>query len=582
METLGRLLAVTCTISACGTVTSSGDGGEGGSGLDAGPGGGGVDAAAAPSRERLFHVVPEADGAARLYAADLVDDALEPARLLSGQPVNPAAVVSSVRISADGQTLVYQADGETAGEPDLYAVRFDGPDPDPPVRLSDAQDAAYVVESFLAADGSAAIYGSGTSSGGWVFVEQYYFVDLSGPAPGAPVPLGGGDTVYGGTLSEDGSAFAFIEGGNARVVSLRTRPIAAVQVGRAAAGRQGVQSLALTPDGSAIALAGDLVTADVTELFVADLSGAIPGPARRASRPLVANGDVDAGVLAIPTYHFSADGKLLAYLADARTDGVTELFVVDVSGGLPGENARVSADLVAGGDVMVESGSSPFSPDGRLIAYRADQLSDDVFELFVVDVSGGVPAEARRINGPLAAGGDVSSYAFAPDGNGIAYRADQRADDLVELFYADTSGFQPAPAQRVNADPVSGGDVSTSIAFPGDAGEIAFAGDLVADERAEVYRAVIAGGALQSAERVQAASPATSRIHSIAFSAGGSLVFSGDTARTTCDLWIAVRGGATLNEAQRVNVSTAQEGRTIAFWLRPLPITSVRSRLYLP
>jgi len=553
---------------ACGTVTAAGgddDGDGGGEHADGGPGdrdpdGGG---GSASRFVRVLHTVPE-EGATRLYAADVIDGAIQPARLLSGE--TPGGIVDRVQASDDGQTVVYRSDAESAGEPDLYLVRFEGDQPGAPVRLSDDHGASYVVQSFLEADGSGAIYGAGTVGGGFVSIEDYYAVDLSGPAPGAPVPLGHGSFVYGGVLAEDGSTFAFLEDGAAYVVALDgAAPPEPVRVGPAAGDAQNVVALALAPDGSAIALVGDLTTDGVNELYVADVSGASPGPVRRANRTLVAGGDVYVGPLGLVSHYFSPDGGQLAYFADARIDGVTELFVVEVSGGTPGSSERVNGDPVAGGAVL-PGYTSPFSPDGRLIAYRADQLSDGVTELFVADLTSGAPAAARRVNGVLAAGGDVSSYRFAPDGSGLVYQADQRSDEVTELYYADTRGSQPGPPQRVNRDPVSGGDVSSPVAFARDGGSLACAGDLMVDERAELFLAAIADGTVEPAERAQASSAATSGIYSIEFAPDGSLVYAGDTARAACDLWIAEPGGG---EAQRVNITTARDSGVIGFWLRP-------------
>jgi Tol biopolymer transport system component len=565
------MVGLACAALACGTVSSSG-GGDDGPDRERPDGAppGGVDAGLRqPDRLRVFHTVPE-EGATRLYSADVIDGEIAPARLLSGGQASAAAIVDDVRISSDGQVVLFTADAESPGQPDLFLVRFDGDEPDPPVRLSEAYGNRYVIDVYLAPDGTGAIFGVGYWGGGFIVIEQYYFVDLSGAAPAAATLLATDDSMFGGTMSQDGSAFAFIRGGSAYAVALDgADPPAAVRVGPAAGTGEQVRSLALAPDGSAIALVGDLTSDDVFELYVSDLSGASPGPIRRASRALVAGGDVDPGVVGIATHFFAPDGGMLAYLADARTDGVTELFVVDVRGATPGTSQSVNGDLVAGGSVSF-AWASPFSPDGRMIAYTADQVTNGVSELFVSELSGGAPGVARRVNGALVAGGNVSTFLFAPDGSGLVYRADQRTDDVTEIYFADTRGPEPGPAQRLNGDPVAGGDVSSAVALSGDGGAIAYAGDLMVDARAEPFLAAIDEGTAAPAERVAESSAATSGINSIAFAADGSVVYAGDTARASCDLWIVGRGDATLGEAQRVNTTTATDSGGIHFWLRPL------------
>ena len=574
---LGRLLAglpllvgLACSTLACGTVSSPGGGDDGPDGErpDGGPPGGADAGPPQLDRLRVFHTVPE-EGATRLYVAEVVDGEIAPARLLSGGQASAAAIVDNVHISSDGQVALFTADAEAPGQPDLYLVRFDGDEPGAPIRLSEAYGNRFVVEVFLSPDGTGAIFGVGYGGGGVFVIEQYQFVDLSGAAPTAPALIAADDSMHGGTMSRDGSAFAFIRDRAAFVVSLDgASPPAAVRVGPAPGTGEEVRTLALASDGSAVALVGDLTTDGVFELYLSDLSGSSPGPIRKASRALVDGGDVDPGILGIPTHFFSPDGGTLSYLADARTDGVTELFVVDVSGATPGTSQSVNGDLVAGGAVSF-SWDSPFSPDGRMIAYRADQVTDGVSELFVAELSGGAPGVARRVNGALVAGGSVSTFLFAPDGSGLVYRADQRTDDVIEIYFADTRGPEPGPPQRLNGDPVAGGDVSAAVALSGDGGAIAYAGDLMVDARAEPFLAAVDRGTVAPSERVAASSAATSGIHSIELAADGSIVYAGDTARASCDLWIARRSGATLEEAQRVNTTTAGDSGAIRFWLRP-------------
>jgi len=180
--------------------------------------------------------------------------------------------------------------------------------------------------------------------------------------------------------------------------------------------------------------------------------------------------------------------------------------------------------------------------------------------------------EARFLSGTrqlIFEGRRAGEGYFAPDGNALIYRADQESDEVTELYYADTRGSQPGPARRVNGNPVSGGDVSAPVAFSPGGDAVAFAGDLMVDARAELFVAAIDEGSVAPAERVQASSAATSGIYSIEFAPDGSLVYSGDTARAACDLWIAEPAGARLGEAQRVNLTTAQGAGVIDFWLRP-------------
>jgi RNA polymerase sigma-70 factor (ECF subfamily) len=95
------------------------------------------------------------------------------------------------------------------------------------------------------------------------------------------------------------------------------------------------------------------------------------------------------------------------------------------------------------------------SADGNLVTYladqeipdvyRADQAADDVLELYAVPTRGGASA---RLNADLVPGGDVSApgsvshfFAPTPDGRLVVYLADQEVDQRFELFLS----FLPPP-----------------------------------------------------------------------------------------------------------------------------------------
>jgi Tol biopolymer transport system component len=76
-------------------------------------------------------------------------------------------------------------------------------------------------------------------------------------------------------------------------------------------------------------------------------------------------------------------------------------------------------------------------PQGSWVAYRADQDQDEMFELFSVDFVGGT---ARKLNGPLSAGGDVGSWQLTADGSRAIYWANAHGDEMREVFSAVTVG----------------------------------------------------------------------------------------------------------------------------------------------
>ena len=143
-----------------------------------------------------------------------------------------------------------------------------------------------------------------------------------------------------------------------------------------------------------------------------------------------------------------ASRNRVAFIGDRDTALTDELFYnVEVTGG--GSVVKASGTLVAGGNVT----HVKWSPNRLKLAYRADQDTDDVFELYVVDVSTGTPGVAMKVSGTLVAGGDVrSDFEWSPDSTRVAYIADQDVDEQFELYTTLASGTSNAlnrPSQSV-------------------------------------------------------------------------------------------------------------------------------------
>ena len=96
---------------------------------------------------------------------------------------------------------------------------------------------------------------------------------------------------------------------------------------------------------------------------------------------------------------------------------------------------------ITGSPLMPLSGPMPagrnvesfqIAPNSQGVVYRADQQTDEIFNIYAVGILGGTPV---KLNGPLAWLGDVDYYyTITPDSKGVVYRADQETNDLMELF----------------------------------------------------------------------------------------------------------------------------------------------------
>ncbi|HKY32481.1 MAG TPA: hypothetical protein VJV23_08100 [Candidatus Polarisedimenticolia bacterium] len=148
-------------------------------------------------------------------------------------------------------------------------------------------------------------------------------------------------------------------------------------------------------------------------------------------------------------------GRRVAYIGWQETPAF-ELYSVS-TGGM--DTRRLSGPMTTGGNVSVVQAS----PDGALLLYMADQIQDEVVELFSVPADGSGPPV--RLNGELTAEGDVRQVLVAPQGGRAVYLADQEVNERVELFVVPQRGGEPAV--KLNA-PLDAGDQVLSVALTPD------------------------------------------------------------------------------------------------------------------
>ncbi|MBI5583923.1 MAG: hypothetical protein HY892_08880, partial [Deltaproteobacteria bacterium] len=127
---------------------------------------------------------------------------------------------------------------------------------------------------------------------------------------------------------------------------------------------------------------------------------------------------------------------------------VRELYSVPLGG--PASGIKLNGILAAGGDVLYFQ----ISPDNSRVVYTADQQTDEVIELYSVPI-GGPAASGIKLNGILAAGGDVSLFRISPDSSRVVYTADQQTDEVIELYSVPIGG--PAAGIKLNGVLRAGG-----------------------------------------------------------------------------------------------------------------------------
>jgi Tol biopolymer transport system component len=427
-------------------------------------------------------------------------------------------------VTPDGTRVVYREEGE---ERAIFSARVDGAEP--PVRLTAPEDVS-VGAPFLSPDGARVVFEkSKVGEGAFLF---------SRPTDGSAAPIQltptGADDLRLVAFSADSTRFVYTDDtldpgrpdlysvpvdGSApplqlnhfpdvesevvvasdRVVWRRDGTFGGVSLHSVPIDRSSeplrlddpgheVGGFHANPDGTRI-LYGQQVVAGQVELFSVPIDRS-QAPVR-LNPELVVGGDVAIGSPE-SLLLFSPDGTRVVYIADQRFDEVRELFSVPVDGSAAA--VRISGDLVAGGDVQLSSpyGPSPrvvFSPDGARVLYLADQVTDEVLELFIAPVDGSQPA--LRVSGALVPGGDVPfghdlppQFGFSADGQHAFYLADELSDDVIELFRVPLDGSRNSV--RRSEPLVAGGDVHSMRIS---AGHVVYRADRDTDEVFQLFSA---------------------------------------------------------------------------------------------
>ncbi len=436
------------------------------------------------------------DGIWVVYRSDqVVDEAYELFRVSieGGVPLrlNPALLperdVSTFRISPDGNRVVYRADQEIDNWFDVYSVPMAG---GMPILLSDTQRTLGGV--LISPDSSWVAYIAPDT----LFSNPVYFtVPITGGTineHNTQQPVGEGNA-YAGLFSPDSQWLLFLDASGS--------PSANPRLFRSPPAQSGLQYVstdvvsppfAVSPDSARVVFAHGDYYAGLAELCSTPIhvndaislnDPADPWPFTRAfaispveidGSHRVALADAFSGLMSIAIdgtdrvildsaanpaeIRLSPDGGRVVY-------GHTRLFSVDILG--ESDPDELSGTMVPGGGVE----DFAVSPDGQYVAYRADQDTDGIFELFAVPVAGG---DEIKVSGPMIPEGDVESdYAFNPAGDTIVYRADHAIDGIYELFAASIAGGE---VLMLN-DPLPAGASIHEFALTSDGSRVVYLGE---------------------------------------------------------------------------------------------------------
>jgi Tol biopolymer transport system component len=401
----------------------------------------------ADSIERLdeLYRIP-LDGA---QAPERVNDDFPPESVARGQ-------VSAHVVSPQGDRVLYSADQEHDGEVATYSVPIDG---GRAVKLADTGPNLGIGPVAVTPDGRFAIlYGSDGAGGHEVF---------RAPVDGGEPPLALTST---GRTPDDVQSLVLLTPAGESILYLASHRVWTVRTDGGAAPIQlaspeivgdgvenALENVKLSADGAWVVFAADQQHdnhENKYELFSAPTDGS--QGARRLHPALPGAGQV---------IHFAItpDSTRVIFSARLGDTGPFELFSapIDGSGGSLAPT-RVSLPMSGAREVLTGGFASreefQITPDGSAVVYLAGHFPDDSYELYVVPSAGG---GGLRLNPRLVAGGDVlfaepsvdpegrlhasGVFAIAPDGRRVVYAADQRVDELHELFSATLPDFGAGP-----------------------------------------------------------------------------------------------------------------------------------------
>jgi Tol biopolymer transport system component len=184
-----------------------------------------------------------------------------------------------------------------------------------------------------------------------------------------------------------------------------------------------------SPDSSRIAYLADGDRDNVIELYTAEPT-VIESPVTVSALPPSPTNDRDVTEF----FKWALDNSRVAYIADQDTNDIFELYSSppDTSTG----NVKLNPNTLVFGQNVT---SFEWAPDSLLIAYIADQDTNDIFELYSSppDTSTG---NVKLNPNTFVLGQNITSFEWAPDSLRIAYLADQDFVGIFELYSSQSDG----------------------------------------------------------------------------------------------------------------------------------------------
>jgi Tol biopolymer transport system component len=241
------------------------------------------------------------------------------------------------------------------------------------------------------------------------------------------------------TVSDAPALHVYAADGSGAPVVLYTGP----------ASTSSIRDPAFSPDGSWVAFRADSELAGSLALHVAPVDAS--AAARRVSlMPVAANQDVSS-------FRWAGDSNHIAFTGDLVTNNVVALWAVNATAVSPSTVEIVTTQELGDRDV---GDNLAFDSSDRLY-FRADfELADNQFRLYRASVDGTgrvqVPGTALTNAGGTAEAA-IGTFGMSKDGNTLAFSSDSPTADLYQLYVLDVATAAPTLVSEVTTTaPASG------------------------------------------------------------------------------------------------------------------------------
>ena len=256
----------------------------------------------------------------------------------------------------------------------------------------------------------------------------------------------------------------------------------------------GVTGIRFSPDGQKIAFLADQTYDNARDVYVVPVTGGLPvkvSPARPA-------GSEANTALGPNEFVWSRDSAKLAITGDFEVDRVLQLYLVDaVSPGVPLvvlSSAQVGP-APAGTSLTGANGSLEWTAAGRLL-FKAKLAADTGFHLYGVDGTG---ANLAVLPNFPASPAQLGAFGLSPDGATLAFSADTLVTNAYEVYKMPATGASsPLLLTLGTLVPTGTGAMGPIFYKPlkwsPDGLKIAFIADTAVDNQNEPYVVPASGG----------------------------------------------------------------------------------------